>query len=407
MPGPKPNSAYMDFVEKYRAWLVCFGVLPASTVLKLVEQCQRWLTAPKASEHDARVARVCAAVKQWASVPEAERKLMCTDRSSSHSHSVRLTDKEHWHKIKMGDLRAIIDVDAAAGTVHVEPGVTVKEITLYLLERGLQLECTLEMEDATLGGLAAATGVTTHSHVCGLIHDTIVSWEVVTASGDALHVTKDNEHAELFTALPFSHGSLGLVVGLTMRVVPAKPFVRLTYTPYESRDAFIKAYEYAMRGGYGRESDKGEDTGAPFYCEAILFSPERAVLMEGRLVDGPAADAPLNPIGRWWKPWFYTRVREVLSGVGGGGSNGSSAGGGDGSGRGAAQHDTIPMYDFLMRHDRSMCMTMEVHARGTTRLRRLAARLSTLVECCPPLVSLTHAAAPDRARSPLSAARRR
>ena len=162
MSGPKPVSAYMAFVEKHRAWLVCIGVLPASCVLKVIERFQRWLTAPHAAGHDERVARVCAAVKQWASLPLPKPK-MCTDRSSAYSHSVRMTDKSQWHRIAMGDLRAILSVStdaAGASVVRVEPGVTVAEISTYLLDKGLQLECTLEMEDATLGGLAAATGST-------------------------------------------------------------------------------------------------------------------------------------------------------------------------------------------------------------------------------------------------------
>jgi delta24-sterol reductase len=348
--GPRPPSAYMQFVEKHRAWLVCIGVLPASVVLKFVEKAHRWLTAPRPEGHEERVRGVCAAVQQWASLPAAERKPMCTDRSSSHSHSVRLADKSQWHKIRLGQLRAILGVEGegTAAVVRVEPGVTVSEITLYLLERGLQLACTLEMEDATLGGLAAATGMTTHSHVCGLIHDTIEAWEVVTAAGEVVTATATNAHADLFHALPFSHGSLGLIVGLTLRCEPARPYVRLTYTPFTSQTAFTKRYEAVVRRG-AEESGNGA---APFYAEAILFSADRAVLMEGHLTDAPSAEAPLHNIGRWWKPWFYTRVREVLL-------LGAREAEGGGAGVGASVTETVPVYDYLMRHDRSMCMTME------------------------------------------------
>lgn len=339
MSGPKEPSAYMAFVERYRAWLVCIGVLPASCLLKVYEKVQRWLTAPSAEAHTERVQRICSDVMRWASLPAEERKPMCTDRNSAYSHSVRLTDKSRWHKIAMGDLRAILGVEeseAGVMVVRVEPGVTVSEISTYLLARHLQLECTLEMEDATIGGLAAATGMTTHSHVCGLIHDTITAWEVVTASGEAVVATATNEHAALFHALPFSHGSLGLIVSLTLRCVRSKPYVRLTYTPFTSRQAFIKQYEAVAYGG-----DSGD--ARPFYAEAIIFSPECAVLMEGHLADAPSAEAPLNAIGKHWKPWFFKRVEEVLT-----------------CGAGTPVTETIPMYDYLMRHDRSMCMTMEV-----------------------------------------------
>ena len=43
-------------------------------------------------------------------------------------------------------------------------------------------------------------------------------------------------------------------------------------------------------------------------------------------------------LGRWWKPWYFTRVRQALA-------------------RGKWS-EVVPIYEYLMRHDRSMCMTM-------------------------------------------------
>ena len=54
------------------------------------------------------------------------------------------------------------------------------------------------------------------------------------ASGQAVSATRDNEHEMLWRALPWSHGTLGLLVGLRLRVVPASPYVRLTYHPCRS-----------------------------------------------------------------------------------------------------------------------------------------------------------------------------
>jgi delta24-sterol reductase len=127
----------------------------------------------------------------------------------------------------MEDLRCILASDE--NSVTVEPGVTVGEVTDFLLAKGQILDCTLEMEEATLGGLAMATGMTTHSHVCGLIHDTVLQYDIVTANGELVQATKSNEHSELFYALPWSHGTLGLLVALKLRTVPAKPYVRLSY----------------------------------------------------------------------------------------------------------------------------------------------------------------------------------
>lgn len=313
--GPKEVSARMKFIEKHRAKLVCACVLPQSCVLSLSEKFKRWRTRPSAGKHADRVQRVCGYVKRWGELKNPPP--MVTDRNVAFSHSVRMVDKTKFSRIPIGELRAILGVAEVDGAtvVKVEPGVTVGEVSKYLLKRGLQLECTLEMEEATLGGLAAATGMTTHSHACGLIHDTIVEWEVVTAAGEAIAATAGNDHCDLFKALPWSHGSLGFIVGLTLRCVKSQPFVRLTYTPHTSLASFHAAYEAALA-----DPDKA------FYVEGIIFSPETAVLMEGTLVSKIARDAPLNAVGRWYKRWFYTHVRSVLEG------------------NGSPRVETVPMY---------------------------------------------------------------
>lgn len=52
--------------------------------------------------------------------------------------------------------------------IHRFVQVSVGEITEYLIPRGYTLEVTLEIADATCGGLAMAVGMTTYSHKVGL-----------------------------------------------------------------------------------------------------------------------------------------------------------------------------------------------------------------------------------------------
>lgn len=54
-------------------------------------------------------------------------------------------------------------------SVKVEPNVSVSQISKYLIPRGYILAVTLEIGDATLGGLAFAVGMTTHSHKVAFI----------------------------------------------------------------------------------------------------------------------------------------------------------------------------------------------------------------------------------------------
>ena len=340
--SPPPRGCMERWAEAHRAELVVFIVLPISWWIWLFRTIKRKCSAPKPSEHLARVRAVCAAVVSNAASSD---KLMRTDRSVYESLSTRNSDKTQVNQVPLRALHAILGLDDD-GVLHCEPGVTVGEATRYLLARKRMLECTLEMEDATLGGLAMAQGMTTHSHVCGLLHETVVEWELVLGDGRNVVVRRDNEHADLFDALPLSHGSIGLLVGIKIRTTPSKPWVRLTYTPVKGDVA--AAFSDAMRRGRGESGDSGGASGAseaPFFVEGIAFARDEAVIMTGVLADAPTAAAPANRIGYWFKPWFYKHVESV--------NTASRA-----STLTAPLVESIPILDYLMRHDRSMCMTM-------------------------------------------------
>ncbi len=102
-----------------------------------------------------------------------------------------------------------------------------------MIPRGYTLAATLEIADATLGGLALGVGMTTHAHKAkhqsncffplklnsqlfrlkniqvGLYQETVVSYEVVLSDGSVVKATRDNEYSDLYHCLPWSHGTLG------------------------------------------------------------------------------------------------------------------------------------------------------------------------------------------------------
>jgi delta24-sterol reductase len=138
--------------------------------------------------------------------------------------------QEECHQVHV-PLYNILELDETNLTVKVEPMVTVGEITEYLIPRGYTLAVTLEIADATLGGLAMGVGMTTYSHKVGLYQEAVVSYEMVLGDGSNVTATKDNEFSDLYYALPWSHGSLGFLTALELQIIPAKPFVHMKYIP--------------------------------------------------------------------------------------------------------------------------------------------------------------------------------
>ena len=331
-------EAAKSWADTHREWIIIGVALPAGTIASAWGRAKSWLRKGPAPEgHDARVARVQAEVRQYARAREEgaawAQQALRTDRKGAASLNTRLADKSGSRTVAMSDLTSILELDEARGVIRLEPFATVDSVASYLDARGLQLEATIEMKDATLGGLVMAVGMTTHSHVSGLVHDTVTAYEIVTANGELVRATADNEHADLFRALPWSHGTLGLLVTLEMRVIPASSHVRLVYRPFYSLAAYAEQYARLAKS----ESP-------PHFIETLIFAKDRAVLMEGYLATQEEVLAnrlPVNPVDRAYNPLFYKHVEGMLE-----------------LGEGQRREELIPMYDYLLRHDRSMCMCL-------------------------------------------------
>lgn len=88
---------------------------------------------------------------------------MCTSKPNWLSLSTTFFQKEHCHQIPI-PLYDILELDEENLKIKVEPNVSVKDLTRYLTPKGYTLEVTLEIGDATAGGLAFGVGMTTYSH---------------------------------------------------------------------------------------------------------------------------------------------------------------------------------------------------------------------------------------------------
>lgn len=323
------------WVDNHRELIVLGGVLPVGTAYGAVQSFKKWRSEPDPAKHDERVARIVADVRRYAEAkrkgePEGQRFLR-TDRRSESALNSRKTDKSQTAQISMGDMRAILGVDRERGVVRVEPFATTGDVAKYLDDLGLQLEATIEMKGATMGGLVLAIGMTTHSHVSGLVHDTVEAFELVMADGELIRAERTGEHADLFRALPWSHGTLGMLVSLELRIVPAPTHVRLVYRPFFNTEEYIAEHQRLLAA---------EDT--PWFLEGQVFGRDRAVLIEGYLAtpeEVSAGQVPVNDVSAWNKPFFFKHVESMLE-------------------HGETREELVPNYSYLLRHERSMCMTM-------------------------------------------------
>lgn len=327
---PQQESLLIKLLTKYRTIVILFIVLPSSFLYERIIALRNWIywrilaTPPL---HDARVKQVQKQVMAWHN--SGSIRPMCTARPGWKTMSPRTANfKKDCHPITI-NLRDILNVDIKKQIIRVEPLVTMGQLTTYLLPMGYALALMVEMEDLTVGGLVMGVGMETNSHRVGLIQETVVAYELILGDGSLIRATA-TENSDLFYALPWSHGTLGFLVAIELKIIPIKSHMHLTYIPCHSLDEMCKLAESLANAEDG-----------PAFLEVTVFNKEQSVIMCGDFADLTTAEekAKVNRVNFWFKPWFYKHVETFLI-------------------RGKSD-EYIPLKHYYHRHSRSIFWELE------------------------------------------------
>ena len=140
------------------------------------------------------------------------------------------------------------------------------DLVAATLPLGLAPIVVPELKTITIGGAVAGCSIESMSFVHGGFHDTCVEYEVVTAKGDVLVCTPDNERRLLFHMMHGSFGTLGILTRLTFKLIDAQPFVHVEHHRYER----IEEYQQAHR--------RHADTRDVDFLDGIIHAPDDLVL---------------------------------------------------------------------------------------------------------------------------------
>jgi FAD/FMN-containing dehydrogenase len=106
--------------------------------------------------------------------------------------------------------------------------------------------------------------------------------DILCSDGTIRICRPDNENAELFHAIPNSYGSLGYILRLRVKLLPASPFVKLTHRRFFDHMQFLSAIE----------ANCAQSPHAPDFVEGVAFAPDDFVLSTARLTHehGPVSN---------------------------------------------------------------------------------------------------------------------
>jgi hypothetical protein len=219
------------------------------------------------------------------------------------------------------------------------------------MDQGWTLPVVPELEELTVGGMIAGTGVEASSHHSGLFQEFCTELEIVLASGSVVTCSR-SERQDLFEAFFWSYGTLGMLVSAKLRIIPSAPYIRLTYYGFNKEKEFIDFWDAESRKGVQHLQKGGDDVQLPEgggkdrcsrFVEGLVFAHNQGVVMLGDFAHDIGNDGTYYPHGRWYKPYFYMHAKENCE-------------------KSAGSNPIVeywPIRDFYYRHSRSVFWEME------------------------------------------------
>ncbi|KAF5749890.1 putative Cell elongation protein diminuto [Tripterygium wilfordii] len=314
---PKRKKVWVDYFVKFRWILVIFVVLPISfTIYFLIYlgdvKSEMKSYKRRQKEHDENVKKV---VKRLKERNPSKDGLVCTARKPWIAVGMRNVDykRARHFEVDLSGFRNILDIDEKNMIARVEPLVNMGQISRATVPMNLALAVVAELDDLTVGGLINGYGIEGSSHIYGLFSDTVVAYEIVLADGRVVRATKDNEFSDLFYAIPWSQGTLGLLVSAEIKLIPIKEYMKVTYTPVVgSLKDMAQAY---MDSFAPRDGDQDNPEKVPDFVEGMIYTCSEGVMMTGRYASKEEAKKKgnvINCVGWWFKPWFYQHAATAL-----------------------------------------------------------------------------------------------
>ncbi|XP_060516051.1 delta(24)-sterol reductase-like isoform X3 [Cylas formicarius] len=318
----RKEGIFEHILIHYRWVFVCLFLLPISFLFDVWLYFRNWIvfkliSAPK--QHERKIKYVQKQVRDWSD--EGKKTKMCTARPGWQTVCFRRPVYKNTMKKIEVNLVDILEIDTIKETVRVEPLVTMGQLTATLNPLGWTIPVLPEIDDLTVGGLVMGTGIESSSHKYGLFQHICRSYEMVLSDGTLVKCTQE-DNSDLFYAVPWSYGTLGILTAVEIQMIPAKKYVKLTYNPVKGADNIAKQFTEASRNLDNE------------FVEALGYNEDEAVIMTGVQTDIPDNDK-INSIGNWYKPWFFVHVKAILD-------------------KNRQVTEYIPLREYYHRHTRSI-----------------------------------------------------
>jgi FAD/FMN-containing dehydrogenase len=196
------------------------------------------------------------------------------------------------------DVRAfhhVLNVDTEHRVADVEGMTTYEELADETLKFGLLPTVVPQLKTITIGGAISGLGIESSSFKYGLVHETVEEMEILLGDGSTI-VCSATRNPDLFYGFPNSYGTLGYVLRLKVKLIPAMRYVKLTHTRFAEPAKFFAQIETLCSGS------------AFDYIDGVVFDGGEMYITTGEFTD----DAPFLSDYTYMKVFYQSiRRREV------------------------------------------------------------------------------------------------
>jgi len=209
--------------------------------------------------------------------------------------------REHGRKqrINVREFHHVLQVDAAAQIADVEGMTTYEELVDKTLTCTLLPTVVPQLKTITIGGAVSGLGIESSSFRFGLVHETVEEMEILLGDGSTI-ICSRNQNQDLFYGFPNSYGTLGYVLRLKVKLIPAKKYVRLNHARFSEPQRFFAEVEAACSGS-------GLD-----YLDGVIFKTNEMYLVTAEFCD----KAPFVSDYTYMKIFFQSIRRRELDYLG-------------------------------------------------------------------------------------------
>ena len=239
--------------------------------------------------HDIKVNRIVNQLKQR----EKTTYLKLHKKTVSHMvpkpHSKTYDDE----RLDISDFDDIILIDPEKMICVAEPGVTFEKLVKETMKYNLVPKEVSEFKTITIGGAVAGCSIESMSYQYGGFHDSCLEYEIVSANGEVLICTPDNENSLIFQMIHGTFGTLGIITKLTFKLIPSKPFIKVVYKRYKT----LNEYKQAIWDHFEKRDID--------FMDGMIHSPNLFVLSIGEFVD----EAPYTHNYDWTRVYHESTAK--------------------------------------------------------------------------------------------------